>query len=80
MAAQAQEDSLNSGRPEEERVTVWKATWIPVIPLGPADDTSGLCLDAQLASWPLVPLRRSARRGLSSIDPVREDGWQPLTD
>ena len=46
MAAQTQEDTLNSGRPEEERITVWKATWIPVIALGPADDTSGLYLDA----------------------------------
>lgn len=46
MAAQTQEDTLNSGRPEEERITVWQATWIPVIALGPTDDTSGLYLDA----------------------------------
>ncbi|MFF5500003.1 SMI1/KNR4 family protein [Streptomyces aquilus] len=46
MEAQASEDALDSGRPEEERITVWKATWIPVVALGPSDDSSGLYLDA----------------------------------
>lgn len=44
--AQADEDARNADRPEDERITVWKATWIPVVALGPADNTSGLYLDA----------------------------------
>ncbi|WP_328784328.1 hypothetical protein OIE52_08895 [Streptomyces canus] len=116
MAAQAQEDTLNSGRPEEERVTVWQATWVPVIALGPADDTSGLYPDAAtgfLGRWsryneapgeecdtlvtyleemadmlesPTLAARDKPRLiggtlvWLSSIDPMREDRWQPLTD
>ncbi|MFF3708011.1 SMI1/KNR4 family protein [Streptomyces phaeochromogenes] len=44
--SQAHEDTLNADRPEDERITVWKATWIPVVALGPADGTSGLYLDA----------------------------------
>ncbi|SEE61996.1 hypothetical protein [Streptomyces sp. TLI_105] len=43
--AQVQQDRLNASRPEEEQVTVWKASWIPVVALGPADSTSGLYLD-----------------------------------
>ena len=46
MGAQAHEDSLNARRPEHERSTVWKATWIPVISYGAADRTSGLYVDA----------------------------------
>ncbi|SNX88441.1 cell wall assembly regulator SMI1 [Streptomyces sp. TLI_55] len=46
MDAQVSRDALNSGRPEEERITVWNATWIPVIALGPSDGSSGLYLDA----------------------------------
>lgn len=46
MDAQLSTDALNSGRPEEERITVWKATWIPVVALGPSDNSSGLYLDA----------------------------------
>ncbi|MFE2881648.1 hypothetical protein [Streptomyces sp. NPDC059272] len=52
--AQSHEDVCNADRPEEERITVWKATWIPVIALGPADGTSGLHLDTEsgyLGSW-----------------------------
>ncbi|MFD3505344.1 SMI1/KNR4 family protein [Streptomyces sp. NPDC058678] len=44
--AQAREDGLNADRLEDDRLTVWKATWIPVVALGPADSTSGLYLDA----------------------------------
>ncbi|WP_405547169.1 hypothetical protein OG478_48500 [Streptomyces phaeochromogenes] len=44
--SQASQDTFNTDRPEEERITVWKATWIPVVALGPADGTSGLYLDA----------------------------------
>ncbi|MFG2470696.1 hypothetical protein ACGFXB_35290 [Streptomyces canus] len=87
MAAQAQEDSTNSGRSEEERVTVWKATWIPVIALGPADDTSGLCLDAAtgfLGRWSRYDEAPGEERDapgliggtsvwLSSSDPAREE-------
>ncbi|WP_221354254.1 SMI1/KNR4 family protein [Streptomyces beigongshangae] len=54
MDAQAHEDTLNAGRPEEEQITVWKATWIPVVSLGPADSTSGLYLDVEsghLGRW-----------------------------
>jgi cell wall assembly regulator SMI1 len=46
MDSQAHQDSLNARRPECDRITVWKASWIPVISLGPADRTSGLYLDA----------------------------------
>ncbi|MEW2398047.1 SMI1/KNR4 family protein [Streptomyces sp. NPDC046862] len=46
MDAQAREDTLNADRSEDDRITVWKATWIPVVALGPADSTSGLYLDA----------------------------------
>ena len=52
--AQSHEDAFNADRPEEERITVWKATWIPVVALGPTDGTSGLYLDAEsgyLGSW-----------------------------
>ncbi|MEV0552331.1 hypothetical protein AB0I27_02650 [Streptomyces sp. NPDC050597] len=45
MDSQAHQDTFNTDRPEEERITVWKATWIPVVALGPADGTSGLYLD-----------------------------------
>jgi cell wall assembly regulator SMI1 len=45
MDSQANQDTFNTDRPEEERITVWKATWIPVVALGPADGTSGLYLD-----------------------------------
>ncbi|MFE9769526.1 hypothetical protein ACFYPC_34245 [Streptomyces sp. NPDC005808] len=54
MDSQAREDVLNTDRPEGERITVWKATWIPVVALGPADRTSGLYLDADsgyLGRW-----------------------------
>ncbi|MFF3327755.1 hypothetical protein [Streptomyces sp. NPDC002889] len=46
MDNQADHDTLNADRPEDERITVWKPTWIPVVALGPADSTSGLYLDA----------------------------------
>ncbi|MFI6340252.1 hypothetical protein [Streptomyces sp. NPDC050535] len=52
--SQAHQDPLNADRPEAERITVWKATWIPVVALGPADSTSGLYLDSEsgyLGSW-----------------------------
>ncbi|WP_328883979.1 SMI1/KNR4 family protein [Streptomyces sp. NBC_00299] len=42
---QADHDTRNAGRPEEEQITVWRATWIPVVSRGPADSTSGLYLD-----------------------------------
>jgi cell wall assembly regulator SMI1 len=43
--AQADQDALNANRTEDNRITVWQATWIPVFALGPADGTSGLYLD-----------------------------------
>ncbi|MGW1795540.1 SMI1/KNR4 family protein [Streptomyces sp. NPDC001984] len=46
MDSQAHEDTLNVNRSGDERITVWKPTWIPVVALGPADRTSGLYLDA----------------------------------
>ncbi|WP_405984280.1 hypothetical protein [Streptomyces sp. NBC_00872] len=45
MHAQAHEDTLNALYPENDRTTVWKAAWIPVVAFGPADRTSGLYLD-----------------------------------
>ncbi|WP_234048639.1 SMI1/KNR4 family protein [Streptomyces liliifuscus] len=46
MDSQAHQDTFDTDRPADERITVWKATWIPVVALGPADATSGLYLDA----------------------------------
>ncbi|MFB4426974.1 hypothetical protein C5F59_038585 [Streptomyces sp. QL37] len=54
MDAQAHEDTFNIDRPEHERITVWKATRIPVVASGPADSTSGLYLDTvtgHLGRW-----------------------------
>ncbi|WP_327241064.1 SMI1/KNR4 family protein [Streptomyces sp. NBC_01320] len=46
MDSQAHEDTLNARRSEYDRITVWKAAWIPVVSYGAADRTSGLYLDA----------------------------------
>ncbi|MGP4043848.1 hypothetical protein [Streptomyces sp. 2A115] len=46
MDAQAHEDTFNARRPEYDRITVWKAAWVPVVSYGAADRTSGLYLDA----------------------------------
>lgn len=46
MDSQTHQDTLNAGRCEDERITVWKATRIPVVALSPSDSTSGLYLDA----------------------------------
>ncbi|MBL3671661.1 hypothetical protein JL475_38585 [Streptomyces sp. M2CJ-2] len=46
MDSQAHQDTLNVRRPEDDRITVWKPTWIPVVSYGSADRTSGLYLDA----------------------------------
>ncbi|MGW3413831.1 hypothetical protein [Streptomyces sp. NPDC000888] len=54
MDSQAHEDTLNIRRPEYDRITVWKPSWIPVVSHGAADRTSGLYLDAAtgyLGSW-----------------------------
>ncbi|WP_406350029.1 hypothetical protein [Streptomyces sp. NBC_00658] len=54
MDSQAHEDTLNIRRPEYDRITVWKPTWIPFVSHGAADRTSGLYLDAAtgyLGSW-----------------------------
>ncbi|WP_416967895.1 hypothetical protein [Streptomyces sp. 4F14] len=56
MQTQAQEDAHNTGRAEDDRVTVWKPTWIPVVSHGPHDTTSGMYLDTEtgfLRSWSL---------------------------
>lgn len=115
MESQAHQNTLNAGRPEDDWLTVWKETWIPVVALGPGDSTSGLYLDAAtgcLGRWSryneapgdeldtLVTYLEEAadmleapalaardKPGLidgvlvwlSSIDPAREDRWQPLT-
>lgn len=44
--SQDHEDTLNIRRPEYDRITVWKPTWIPVVSHAAADRTSGLYLDA----------------------------------
>ncbi|RST16883.1 hypothetical protein E2C00_33045 [Streptomyces sp. WAC05374] len=44
--AQARQDGLDAHRPARDRITVWKAAWIPVISYGVSDRTSGLYLDA----------------------------------
>ncbi|MFC9734351.1 SMI1/KNR4 family protein [Streptomyces roseolus] len=54
MDAQAHQDTLNARRPEYDRITVWRAHWIPVVSHGPADHTSGLYLDTEtgyLGRW-----------------------------
>ncbi|WP_329012301.1 hypothetical protein [Streptomyces sp. NBC_00690] len=51
---QAHHDTLNADRSPDERITVWKAVWIPFVALGPSDSTSGLYLDAEtgcLGQW-----------------------------
>lgn len=44
--SQAHQDALNADRSEDERVTVWEPSWIPVVTAGPTDRSSGLYLDA----------------------------------
>ncbi len=54
MESQAHQDRLNARRSEDDRITVWKAAWIPVVSYGVADRTSGLYLDAEtgyLGRW-----------------------------
>lgn len=54
MDSQAHEDARNADRIEDERITVWKPTWIPVVAHGPTDSTSGLYLDTEtgyLGHW-----------------------------
>lgn len=46
MGSQAEEDVLNADRVEDERIILWKPTWVPVVAHGAADSTSGLFLDA----------------------------------
>ncbi|WP_338682233.1 hypothetical protein QD712_07330 [Streptomyces acidiscabies] len=46
MDAQANLGTHNADHSEDERITVWEATRIPVIALSPADNTMGLYLDA----------------------------------
>lgn len=43
--AQAHQETLDAELPEDDRVTVWKATWIPLISHSATDRTSGLYLD-----------------------------------
>jgi cell wall assembly regulator SMI1 len=54
MEAQAREDALNARLAEEDRFTVWRAGWIPVVSFGASDRASGLYLDADtgvLGRW-----------------------------
>ncbi|MGI5253555.1 SMI1/KNR4 family protein [Actinacidiphila glaucinigra] len=54
LTSQAHQDTLNMHRPEYDRITVWKAAWIPVASYGPADRTSGIYVDAEtgyMGSW-----------------------------
>ncbi|MER5198617.1 hypothetical protein ACWD3J_46165 [Streptomyces sp. NPDC002755] len=44
--AQSHQAVLDADRPEDERITVWTPTRIPVVASGPSDTTSGLYLDA----------------------------------
>ena len=46
MGSQAQEDVLNADRVEDERITLWKPTWIPVVAHSANDSSSGMFLDA----------------------------------
>ncbi|MFJ4767635.1 hypothetical protein ACIP88_00780 [Streptomyces uncialis] len=46
MSCQAEQDRLDTDRPSEERVTVWRPSWIPVVGFSPTDSTSGLYLDS----------------------------------
>lgn len=62
MGSQAKEDVLNADRVEDERITLWKPTWIPVVAHGANDSSSGVFLDAAtgyLGRW----TRYSARLG-----------------
>ncbi|MDT0566098.1 hypothetical protein RM704_01115 [Streptomyces sp. DSM 3412] len=56
MDAQAHQETLDAELPEDDRVTVWRATWIPLISRSAADRTSGLYLDTAtgyLGRWSL---------------------------
>lgn len=45
MSSQAEHDRLDIDHPIDERITVWRSSWIPVVGFGPTDSTSGLYLD-----------------------------------
>ncbi|WP_239074479.1 SMI1/KNR4 family protein [Streptomyces sp. SID10853] len=54
MDSRTHHATLSAGCHEDERITVWEPTWIPVVALGAADSTSGLYLDAAtgyLGQW-----------------------------
>ncbi|MFF7167021.1 hypothetical protein ACFZBP_37530 [Streptomyces sp. NPDC008086] len=54
MDAQARQDALDAHRPEDERITFWGPTWIPLVSHGVNDSTSGLYLDTEtgfLGRW-----------------------------
>lgn len=54
MESQSHQDSLNTRRPEPDRITVWKSIWIPVLSYGATDRTSGLYVNAatrHLGRW-----------------------------
>ncbi|MEU0687526.1 hypothetical protein [Streptomyces uncialis] len=46
MSSQAEQDRLDTDRPDEERITVWRPSWIPVVGFSPTNSTSGLYLDS----------------------------------
>lgn len=46
MSSQAEHDRLDIDHPIDERITVWRSSWIPVVGFGPTDSTSGLYLDS----------------------------------
>ncbi|MFI0980714.1 SMI1/KNR4 family protein [Streptomyces sp. NPDC021093] len=54
MDSQARQDALNARCPDDDRITVWNASWIPIAAYGPTDHTSGLYLDTatgHLGRW-----------------------------
>ncbi|KUO05167.1 SMI1/KNR4 family protein [Streptomyces caeruleatus] len=54
MDAQTRQDALDADRPEDERITFWRPTWIPVVSHSVNDSTSGLYLDTEtgfLGHW-----------------------------
>lgn len=54
MDAQTRQDTLDAHRPDDERTTFWRPTWIPVVSHSVNDSTSGLYLDTEtgfLGRW-----------------------------
>jgi cell wall assembly regulator SMI1 len=60
MDSQAHQENLNARRPEDDRITVWKATWIPVVSYGVEDRTAACTWTPRLDTWAAGPATTKA--------------------